>query len=118
MFDLINKLVSNKGNCNMTLYCNLKMELTTFEYNNNTYIIDDYIMKEDCYIITSNQAQYKIPVDLILHKEESRIQKEVKPEVEIKTNVEINVETTVKIEFTDLPETKDLTKIIDIKDLD
>ena len=109
MFDLINKMVSNQGGCNMTLYCNLNMELTTFEYNNNTYIIDDYIMKEDCYIITANQSQYKIPNCLTLHREDSRVKKEFE-------------ETNVKIEFADLIEIKDLTnnliKIIDIKDLD
>ena len=49
VIDLIPKCISNQSgyDCNMTLYCNTKMNLTYFEYEDNTYIIDDYDMNED-----------------------------------------------------------------------
>ena len=71
VIDLIPKCISNQSgyDCNMTLYCNTKMNLTYFEYEDNTYIIDDYDMNEDCYIITCNKIKFKIPVDLILYRD-------------------------------------------------
>ena len=66
IIDLIPKCISNQFGCNMTLYCNMKMNLTYFEYEDNTYIIDDYDMNEDCFVIKCNKIIFKIPVNLTL----------------------------------------------------
>ena len=51
----------------MTLYVNSRMELVQFSYKDVTYDIDEYEMKEDCYIIyCDGDRLYKIPVNLHL----------------------------------------------------
>lgn len=51
----------------MTLYVNSQMELVQILYKDVTYNIDEYEMKEDCYIIYCDGGQlYKIPVNLSL----------------------------------------------------
>ena len=52
----------------MTLYVNSKMELVQFLYKAVTYYIDEYEMKEDCYIIYCDVNRIVLPVNLILCK--------------------------------------------------
>ena len=74
LVDLTQKLVSLNNVCNMTLYVNSNMNLTKFEYLDYLYEIDEYQMKEDCFIIDcadadSNLIRFKIPVNLTLYNE-------------------------------------------------
>ena len=97
--DLIPKCISNQGGCNMTLYCNLKMNLTFFEYNNNTYVIDDYDMKEDCFILKCQQNTFKIPVNLTLHRDDNILKSNLE---EYKKEDDNKKEDDVKLDIVDL----------------
>lgn len=63
--DLSKKLVVGDE---LILYVNSQMELVQFFYENITYIIDIYQMKEDCYIITCQDTIFMLPINLTLHK--------------------------------------------------
>ena len=69
ILDLTKKFASVDNKENMTLYVNSRMNLTKFEYLGILYIIDDYQMHEDCFLIICGENQYKIPVNLTLYKE-------------------------------------------------
>ena len=104
MIDLTKKFASVDNIDNMTLYVNSRMNLTKFEYLGILYIIDDYQMHEDCFLIICGENQYKIPVDLTLYNESLVEFRQTVNELDFdqdhSISIDMNSENLVMDEFT------------------
>lgn len=69
IIDLTKRFASVNNVDNMILYVNPTMNLTKFMYLDVLYDIDEYQMKEDCFIVFCGDDIFKIPVDLTLYQE-------------------------------------------------
>ena len=122
IIDLTKKFASVDNVDNMTLYVNSRMNLTKFEYLGVLYIIDDYQMHEDCFLIFCGEEQYKIPVNLTLYKESlveefRQIVNEPDFDQDHSISIDMNSDNLVLDEFTVIDSSSNIHSIIDIMNI-